>query len=79
MAWSESLDAAILSRILDRVRRRTMSLNKEGELYAGLLGLSRTIPKGFLREGGWNPWARRGSRREGRRDGLMLWRDFQTE
>jgi len=81
MAWSESLDAAILSRIFDKVRSRTMTLNEEGELYDGLPGLLRTIPKPFLRDVGWKAWARRGSRREGRSDSdsLMCWRDFQTK
>jgi len=39
----------------------------------------RTIPWAFFRDGGWNPWAKRGSRRDGRRECLMWWRDFQTE
>jgi len=30
-AWRESLEAATLSRIFDRVRRRTMTLNEERE------------------------------------------------
>ena len=68
VAWRESLEADTLSRIFDRVQRRTMTLNDEGESYVRLPGLSRTIPRAFLREQGWNPWARRGSKREGRRD-----------
>ena len=59
-----------LSRILESVRRRTITLKEEGESYEGFTGLSRTIPSAFLREGGWKPWANRGSRREGRREGL---------
>jgi len=47
-----------------------MTLKEEGESYAGLPGLSRTIPSAFFREGGWNPWVNRGSRREGRLEGL---------
>ena len=41
--------------------------------------MSRTIPRAFLRDGGWKPWARRGSRREGRREGLLRWTFFHTE
>jgi len=44
--------ATTLSRILESVRRRTMTLKEEGESYEGLPGLSRTIPRAFLREGG---------------------------
>jgi len=32
-----------------------------------------------LREGGWKPWASRGSRREGSREGVRRCTDFQTE
>jgi len=71
VAWAERPEATTLSKILESVRRRTITLKEEGESYEGLAGLSRTIPSAFLREGGWNPWARRGSRREGRREGLM--------
>jgi len=78
-AWAEWREATTLSRILKSVRRRTISLKEEGESYESLPGLSRTIPSAFLREGGGNPWASRGSRREGRREGLMRCTDFHTE
>jgi len=52
VAWAERRDATTLSRILESVRRRTMTLKEEGESYEGLPGLSRTIPRPFLREGG---------------------------
>jgi len=58
MAWSKILDAAILSRIFDRVQSRTMTQNEEGESYVDLPGLLRTIPKALLRDRGWKPWAR---------------------
>jgi len=51
-AWAERREATTLSRILERVRRRTITLKEEVESYEGLPGLSRTIPSGFLREGG---------------------------
>jgi len=78
-AWAERREATTLSRILESVRRRTITLKAEGESYKGLPGLSRTIPSAFWREGGGNPWARRGSRREGRREGLRRCTDFHTE
>jgi len=56
-----------------------MTLKEEGVSYKGLPGLSRMIPSAFFREGGWNPWDNRGSRREGRREGLMRCTDFHTE
>jgi len=36
------------------------------------------MPSAFFREGGWKPWANRGSRREGSREGLRRRMDFQT-
>jgi len=51
-AWAERREAATLSRILDSVWRRTMTLKEEGESYEGLPGLSRTMPSAFFREGG---------------------------
>jgi len=51
-AWAERREATTLSRILERVRRRTITLKEEGESYEGLPGSSRTIPSAFLREGG---------------------------
>jgi len=56
-----------------------MTLKEEGESYEGLPGMSWTIPSAVLREGGWNPGASMGSRREGRREGLMRCTDFHTE
>jgi len=56
-----------------------MTLKEEGESYEGLPGLSRTIPSAFLRKGGCNAWATRGSRREGISEGWMRCRDFLTE
>ena len=41
-----------LSAILERVSRRTMTLNEVGESYEALPGLSRTTPLAFLREEG---------------------------
>jgi len=70
--WSESLEAATLSRIFERVRNRMMTLKEEGVLYFSLPDLSRTISRAFLRDGGWNPWAKRGSRRDGRRE-CLIW------
>jgi len=52
IAWTERREATTLSRILESVQRRTMTLKEEGESYEGLHGLSRTIPSAFLREGG---------------------------
>jgi len=51
-AWVERREAATLSRIVESVRRRTIILKEEGESYASLPGLSRTIPSAFLRDGG---------------------------
>jgi len=51
-AWAERREATTLSRILESVRRRTITLKEEGKSYEGLPGLSRTIPSAFLREGG---------------------------
>jgi len=50
--WAEMREATTLSRILESVRRRTITLKEEGESYEGLPGLSMTIPSAFLREGG---------------------------
>jgi len=52
VAWAERREATTLSRILESVRRRTITLKEEGELYEDLPGLSRTMPSVFLREGG---------------------------
>jgi len=52
VAWAERRDATTLSRILESVRRRRITLKEEGKSYEGLPGLSRTIPSAFLREGG---------------------------
>ena len=52
IAWAERREATTLSRILESVRRRTITLKEEGESYEGLPGWSRTIPSAFLREGG---------------------------
>jgi len=52
VAWAERREATTLSRIFERVRRRTITLKEEGESYEGLPSLSRTIPSAFLREGG---------------------------
>jgi len=51
-AGAERREATTLSRILESVRRRTMTLKEEGESYEGLPRLSRTMPSAFLREGG---------------------------
>jgi len=51
-AWAERREATTLSRILESVRRWTITLKEEGESYEGLPGFSRTIPSAFLREGG---------------------------
>jgi len=52
VAWAERRVATTLSRTLESVRRRTMTLKEEGESYEGLPGLSRTMPSALLREGG---------------------------
>ena len=52
VAWAGRREATTLSRILESVRRRTITQKEEGELYECLLGLSRTIPSAFLTEGG---------------------------
>jgi len=52
VAWAARREAITLSRILESVRRRTITLKEVGESYEGLPGLSRTIPSAFLREGG---------------------------
>jgi len=51
-ACAERPEGTTLSRILESVRRRTITLKEEGESYEGLPGLSRTIPSAFFREGG---------------------------
>jgi len=68
VAWAERREVATLSWILEGVRRRTMTLNEEGESQEGLPGLSRTIPSAFLKEGGENhgPAGGHGGRGEGR-------------
>ena len=52
VATAESLEAAILSRILETVWRRTMILNEDGESQEGLPGLPNTTRFAFLREEG---------------------------
>ena len=41
VAWAERREATILSRITESVRRRTITLEEEGESYEGLPDLSR--------------------------------------
>ena len=52
VASAERREATTHSRILESVRRRTITQKEEGESYEGFPGLSRTIPSAFLREGG---------------------------
>jgi len=73
------VEAATLSKILERVLRKTITLKQAGESYADLPGLSRTIPRAFWIDGGGKQCVRRGSRREGSREGFMQWRFFQIE
>ena len=79
VAWAVRREVTTISRILESVRRRTITLKEEGESWPGLPGLSWTMPRACLREEGWKPWASRGSSREGRREGLSWWTDFQPE
>jgi len=62
-ATHKSLEFMILSRILEKVCKRTMMQKEEGELYWGLPGLLRKMPSAVLRVGGWKPCATRGARR----------------
>ena len=48
-ATKESLEFIILSRILEKVWRRTMTGKDEGESYVGFPGLSSTMPSALLR------------------------------
>jgi len=50
VALAASREATTILRILESVRRSTTTLKEEGELYDGLLSLSRRIPSAFLRE-----------------------------
>ena len=52
VAWAAWREATTLSRILESVQCRTITLKEEGESYEGLRGLSRRIASAFLREGG---------------------------
>jgi len=54
-ATPESLEFIILSRILQKVWRRTITRKDEGESYEGFPGLSRTMPSALLRVRGWDP------------------------
>jgi len=51
VAWAERREATTLSRILESVRRRTITLKEEGESYEGLPPLVEDNTKRFL-EGG---------------------------
>jgi len=51
-AWAERQKATTLVTIVERLPRRTISLKDEGESYKALLGLSRPMPRAFLRDGG---------------------------
>ena len=54
-ATQECLEFIILSRILEKVWRRSMTRKDEGESYEGFPGLSRTMPSALLRVRGWEP------------------------
>jgi len=62
-ATQENLEFMILSRILEKVCRRTITWKEEGEAYERLPDLSSTMPSAILRVGGWKPYATSGARR----------------
>ena len=54
--------AIIVSRIFEKVRRRTIILKEEGDSYEAVPGFSRTTPFATFSEAGWYPRETRGEK-----------------